>query len=370
MDPNPDLTEQTGFSGIETGGITTSLPDDGLNLRQRKFADHYLEGHFAKHAAVLAGYSEDNAARIATRLLKTPAIAAYLTTERDRLCGEAFYSRRLLVDWLWKVIHTSADDIQEGDNIIQELTTRETADGTRTRRIKMVNKLAALRQLARMLGFDKPELTLPGNLARSFQAFIPANSGVAPSPTTLHAMGHSPRPLPGRDRSPNGPVDAAHPTLPDQGPENLPSSRRRRPEPGPLLAPVCCQSTQPHPPEVPHTAPLQAGTVIPNGPVGAAHPTLPDQGPDHRLPSSHSSPDYQGLHPHPSPQNNHSKCTPPETPHTTPNNPIPDHNLPSTPVLPAGSTRQPANPHFLPDFPPYEPVSRKKSPTVISPIPL
>ena len=66
--------------------------DDGLNHRPRKFAEPYLSGHFAKQAAILASYSADNAARIAARLLKTPAIAANITAERDRLRAESFNS--------------------------------------------------------------------------------------------------------------------------------------------------------------------------------------------------------------------------------------------------------------------------------------
>jgi len=327
---------------------TTSFPDDGLNHRQRKFAEHYLDGHFAKQAAILAGYSQDNAARIATRLLRTPAIAAYLTAERDRLCAESFYSRRLLVDWLWKVIHTSADDVRQGDNIIQELTIRETADGTRTRRVKMVNKLAALRQLARMHGFDKPELCLPGNLAGAFQAFQVVNHlGQAPppgsdsSPHPLHDRDHSPRPLTGRDRSPSGPAEAAHPTLPGQGPDPRPSSGRDR---------------------------------SPSGPVEAAHPTLPAQGPDPRLHSSHPIIPNQGPA-HTLPTNPPEPAPTLSTPHP------PDDTSPPAPPLspsPLASMETPPTPtihthssqNLPPDHPPYQAISRRKSPTVLSPIPL
>jgi len=309
------------------------LLDDGLNHRQREFADHYLSGNFAKQAAILAGYSADNASRIATRLLRTPAIAAYIADERQRLAVESFYSRRLLVDWLWKVIHTSPDDVQEGDNIIQELTIRELANGDRIRRVKLVNKMAALRQLARMHGYDKPELGLPGNLANTFKPFQVVNDlGQAPRPPvpsplpgkdrfasvppakilrivpsgpadavppTSNAQGPpQSRSSPGRDRSPSGPAEAAHPTSNAQGSENLPSSRRRRPEPGPLLAPVCCQSTQPQPPKVPIPAalhgkdqfasvpPAKILRIVPSGPADAVPPTSNAQGP----PQSRSSP--------------------------------------------------------------------------------
>jgi len=150
---------------------TASFPDDGLNERQRKFADLYLSGQFGNRAAILAGYSEENAARIATRLLKIPAVAAYIAEQKKRLAEESFYHRRLFSDWLWKVIITSVDEAAEGDNIIQEQTIRESPDGTTTRRIKMVSKLAAMRQLARMYDCDLPERNLPPKLAAMFQGF-------------------------------------------------------------------------------------------------------------------------------------------------------------------------------------------------------
>jgi len=267
---------------LETGLETTSLEnpshtgDDGLNPRQRKFADHYLEGHFGCRAAILAGYSRDNASRIATRLLRNPAIVAYLADERDRLSNEHFYSRRLLIDWLWRAVHTSIDDIAKGDNLIQEQTTRQDSKGNQTQRVKLVNKLAAFRQLARMLGFDQPELCLPGKLSGAFKAFQPANSGVAPTSS-------------GRDRSPG--------------------------------------------------APLQAGTVIPNGPVGAAHPTPHGHGPDDSHHTSHPTPHDQGPEKHPQ--------TPP-IPSTGPFPPNPQIPSKSTPITHSPSKQIPRKTSNIP----------------------
>jgi len=303
-----DTHESNTINATENDLDIPSFPDDGLNSRQRDFADFYLSGHFAKQAAILAGYSADNASRIATRLLKAPAIVAYLSAERDRLAVESFYSRRLLVDWLWKVIHSSPDDIQEGDNIIQELTIRELANGERVRRVKLVNKMAALRQLARMHGYDKPELCLPGDLAGMFKPFQAVNDlGQAPRPTvppSLPARDRSPtrpaepaRPtsnaqgppqssssdsLPGRDRSPSGPVDAAHPSLNDQG---LPQSRssdslpgRDRSPSGPVDAAHPTHNDQ-GPRQSRSSDSLPGRDRSPSGPVDAAHPTHNDQGP-------------------------------------------------------------------------------------------
>jgi len=290
--PDPHLD-----TDLETD--TSLLPDDGLNPRQRKFADLYLDGHFACRAAILAGYSQDNASRIATRLLKTPAIADYLADARERLSNEHFYSRRLLIDWLWKAVHTSIDQIAPGDNLIQEQFTREFANGNRSHRVKLVNKLAAFRQLARMLGFDQPELTLPGNLARAFQAFVPANSGVAPPP--LHRPpGVS---LPGRDRFasvppakilrilPSGPAGTAHPTSHAEGPD-----------PSPLATPSLQSETlSPDDPAAPSTPPSTACSpeIHPQTPPNpsTAHPTSdsfisPSQESATHSPSNTPTPDF------------------------------------------------------------------------------
>ncbi len=315
--------------------ITPSLPDDGLNHRQRIFADLYLAGHFANKAAIHAGYSAENASRIATRLLKTPAVAAYIAGERQRLASESFYSRRLLVDWLWKVIHTSIDDVREGNNIVQEITTREAA-GTLTRRIKMVNKLAALRQLARMQGYDKPELCLPGDLAGIFQAFqvadpfgqaSPPSAGPANPPPTAPPTGQrlpSDSSLDGTDRSPGDPVGAAHPSSDDEGPDQ----------------------------HLPSTSSLQGTNHSPGGPAGAAHPNPPGQGPDQRL-SSTLAPQSAST-----------------TPASPPDSPITPSNLASAGIAPAASTHKAPAPNLPPDFPPYQPTPRRRSPSVSSPIPL
>jgi len=264
---------------LETDTETSPLPDDGLNPRQRKFADLYLEGHFGNRAAILAGYSAENASRIATRLLRNPAIAAYLSSERDRLSCEHFYNRRLLIDWLWKAVHSSIDEIEKGDNLIQEQITRQDTKGNHTHRIKLVNKLAAFRQLARMLGFDKPELTLPGKLAGAFQAFLPAHSGVVSSPrhhspgVPLPAKDRSP--LPGKDRSPSGPVGAA-PTTPDaQGPDNRPPHHPTQSPTAPVSQPHSS-----HPDPAP-TLPQNPGTTqntpnpAPTPPITALTTSLP-----------------------------------------------------------------------------------------------
>ena len=131
----------------------------GLLPKQRMFADFYLGGMFATEALRKAGYGDADAGKAAHRMLKRKAVQAYIRAERERLVEEAGMKREVLVNYLCRVILTP---IARADEDARELLVsdrvRTLPDGQKVRRVRMVNKMAAVKQLCAMMGWNKPEV--------------------------------------------------------------------------------------------------------------------------------------------------------------------------------------------------------------------
>lgn len=131
-----------------------------LNPRQKSFADRVIVGTPAGRAWEQAGYhARGNAAEVeACKALKKPKIKAYIKAERARLEKAGQFERSNLVDYLVSVIRTPVGQLDGGSPLVQEYTIEEGEAGTRTRtKVKMANKLQAAKQLAEVMGWNKPQ---------------------------------------------------------------------------------------------------------------------------------------------------------------------------------------------------------------------
>lgn len=130
----------------------------GLLPKQRIFVDLYLGGMFATQALRAAGYRNADAAKAAHRMLQRKAVRAYLKAERERLAKAAGMEKEVLVNWLCRVILTpigrAAD---ENRDLLEMEKVREYRDGRSVRRVRMVSKMAAVRQLVSLMGWGPPE---------------------------------------------------------------------------------------------------------------------------------------------------------------------------------------------------------------------
>lgn len=76
-----------------------------LTVKQKKFADNYIETGNATQSAISAGYSEKTARQIATENLTKPAILSYIESE---LAGHEFdvkIRQRQALDYALRVLH-------------------------------------------------------------------------------------------------------------------------------------------------------------------------------------------------------------------------------------------------------------------------
>lgn len=162
------------------------MPSNRLRPKQQRFVDEYLVDLNGTRAAIRAGYSARTAASIANENLRKPEIAAAIDAARaemqvrtevtaDRVIQElakiAFLDVRKLfnADGSLKAVHELDDDTAAAlVSLDVRLTESENGEITKTARIKLADKRAALVDLGRHLGiFDaKRELAVEDPLSR------------------------------------------------------------------------------------------------------------------------------------------------------------------------------------------------------------
>jgi len=160
-----------------------------LRPKQQRFVQEYLIDLNGTRAAIRAGYSTRTAASIANENLRKPEIAAAIDSARaemqlrtevtaDRVIQElakiAFLDVRKLFspDGSLKAVHELDDDTAAAlVSLDVRLTESESGEITKTARIKLADKRAALVDLGRHLGiFDvKREQEAENPLARLIQ---------------------------------------------------------------------------------------------------------------------------------------------------------------------------------------------------------
>ncbi len=139
-----------------------------LSVRKQAFVDQYLVDLNATAAAIRAGYAPKNANQAGYRLLREPGIAAAIAVAQaerskrthvsaDRVVRElariAFSDVRKTVTWGpgGLVLRPSAEIDDDVAAAVSEVT-ESTQGRQRTLKVKLIDKLAALRLLAAHVG--------------------------------------------------------------------------------------------------------------------------------------------------------------------------------------------------------------------------
>lgn len=125
-----------------------------LNDRMRKVCELVVQGIPAGRAYEQAGYMArgDTADQAASRLLGTVKVAAYLDVLRKAASERAEFGRDDLVSFLVEVIKTPVSKVGQDHRLAQKVKVDD--DGMT---IEMPGKLGAAKQLADIMGWNKPQ---------------------------------------------------------------------------------------------------------------------------------------------------------------------------------------------------------------------
>lgn len=72
------------------------MAKEALTSKEKKFCQFITDGQNQTQAAILAGYSADNAASIASRLMRKPKIIAYIAELDKEICRSIGLSPELI----------------------------------------------------------------------------------------------------------------------------------------------------------------------------------------------------------------------------------------------------------------------------------
>ena len=72
------------------------MAKDTLTAKEKKFCQFIADGQKQTQAAILAGYSNENAASIASRLMKKPKIRSYIAELDKEICRSIGLSPELI----------------------------------------------------------------------------------------------------------------------------------------------------------------------------------------------------------------------------------------------------------------------------------
>lgn len=125
-----------------------------INDRMRRVCELVVSGHPAGRAYELAGYSSrgETADVCAAQLLAKPKVKEYLEQLREAAAKKAEFSRDDLVGFLVEVIKTPVGEVGEKNRLAQKV--KIDAEGGFL--IEMPGKIAAAKQLAEIMGWNKP----------------------------------------------------------------------------------------------------------------------------------------------------------------------------------------------------------------------
>lgn len=154
-----------------------------LNHRQRRFVEEYVADPNATQAAIRAGYSPRTAYSIGHENLRKPEISSAIEGAREELAERAGVDRDRIVEELRRVgfgdlrdavewsgkslkVRAGADLSPDAARAIREITeiVTEDEDGKKSvrRSVKMHDKLGALRDLAKILGYTSGDVPAGG----------------------------------------------------------------------------------------------------------------------------------------------------------------------------------------------------------------
>lgn len=122
--------------------------------RMRSVCQHVMSGMPAGRAYERAGYAArgDAADVAASKLLRIPKVAEYLEMLRADAAKKAEFERDDLVRFLVDVIKTPVSEVGQGSRLAQKVKVDEAG-----MMIEMPGKLGAAKQLADIMGWNKPQ---------------------------------------------------------------------------------------------------------------------------------------------------------------------------------------------------------------------
>ena len=133
---------------------------DNMNARQKKFCELYVQLNNAGRAYREAGYSEKGADQSANTLLRKPEIKEEVRAARARNNALCRMEKIEAMQFLADVIRTPINQCDGDSPLVQAVdeTEGEGKGGSwRRRKVVMVSKMDALKQLAQMCGWNEPE---------------------------------------------------------------------------------------------------------------------------------------------------------------------------------------------------------------------
>jgi hypothetical protein len=128
--------------------------DRPINDRMRRFCELVVSGHKAGRAYEMAGYANRGALADveACKLLRKPKVAEYLNLLREQASAKAEFIRDDLVGFLVEVIKTPVASVGQESRLAQKIKVDDTG-----MTIEMPGKLGAAKQLAEIMGWNKPQ---------------------------------------------------------------------------------------------------------------------------------------------------------------------------------------------------------------------
>lgn len=150
-----------------------------LSPKQQRFCDEYLIDLNATQAAIRAGYSPKTAAQQAARLLTNVKIQEYIQAKRQKTANKMDITRDRILEELSLIAFGDAKALfdQEGnlrkihempDNVSRSIASVEVDEISEydhgrkvpvglTKKIKLWDKLRAIEQISKILGYNAPE---------------------------------------------------------------------------------------------------------------------------------------------------------------------------------------------------------------------
>lgn len=155
--------------------------EDGLSDAERRFCEEYVACLNNTQAAIRAGYSANSASKQGSDLRNRPPVKAYIAYLQEEMAERTKITREMVIDELRKIGFARINDVVDinstgdfemkrfedmGDSVaaikdiditesISETNSGESTVLNRRKRVKMYDKLAALRDLSLLLGFTE-----------------------------------------------------------------------------------------------------------------------------------------------------------------------------------------------------------------------
>jgi phage terminase small subunit len=128
-----------------------------MTPKQKKFADLRLEGLPAGIAYSQAGYSSAHPRVDARKLLKHETVAAYIAAQQEILNERCLLNQVQVMNYLTHVIMTPIGRLDEESPLAQEFSNDLVGKETMRKRVKMIGKMDAIKQLCNMMGWNAPQ---------------------------------------------------------------------------------------------------------------------------------------------------------------------------------------------------------------------